>query len=729
MNLGNFLIVLTTVASVTSTVSYFMVLRGKSKFAELGRLSYNYFTVLSLTACALLLYYFISGDYSYRYVFDYSSSDLPLFYLISAFWAGQQGTYLLWLALLALFGYYLIYRSREYTNHAMFIYGLINFFFCVMLMVLSPFEKLPIAQTEGAGLNPLLIDPWMVIHPPVMFIGYAAAAVPYAIALAALFKNDYKNWLSIVFVPVTIVAVTLAAGNIMGGFWAYKTLGWGGYWAWDPVENSSFIPWMVSLALLHGLLIERRSGSLPKTNLFMSILIFLLVVYGTFLTRSGVLADFSVHSFVDLGVNNLLISFMSGSILLALFYFILRFRNVKGPAVNMSMTSKQFSLLFSVWVLGLIALFVLSGTSWPLITGIFGEAGAVDTAVYTKITYPLAILMGLFLGLAPAMVWNGGSFKDMLRRIIISAIGAFVISIACYFWGVKEYMNLLYIFMGSLALISNLIALTRLLPHKIKTAGAHLSHVGFALMLLGILGSSAYASGEKIVINRNEASPIFDLEIEYKGLTSHLENPQNEILLSVSGDGDVYEARPKLYWSQRSEGLMKKPYVSRHLLYDIYFAPEQIQDLGGQSGIMLSKAHDIPLGSYALAFKGFATDAHSEGGEMKFGAEIEVTDSVGNMEVITPKIIYSQTGGTEYLDVPLMEDLENHQVRLEQIYADQGAVRISVEGLTEQSPEDRLILEVSKKPMMNILWGGTILIVLGGLLSFGNRWEKPKNKS
>ncbi|MEE9441364.1 MAG: cytochrome c biogenesis protein CcsA [candidate division Zixibacteria bacterium] len=727
MNLGNFLIVLTTAACLTCTFSYFMVLRGKAKFAELGRLSYKYFTALVLMACALLFYYFISGDYSYKYVYDYSSSDLPLFYLISAFWAGQQGTYLLWLALLAFFGFYLIYRGREYTNHAMFVYGLINFFFCVMLLILSPFEKLPVAQPEGAGLNPLLIDPWMVIHPPVIFIGYAAAAVPYAIALAALIKNDYKNWLTIVFVPVTVVAVTLAAGNIMGGFWAYKTLGWGGYWAWDPVENSSFIPWMISLALVHGLLIERRSGSLPKTNLFMAILIFLLVVYGTFLTRSGVLADFSVHSFVDLGVNNLLISFMSGSILLALFYFVIRFKRVKGPAVNLSMTSKQFALLFSVWVLILIALLVLSGTSWPLITSVFGEAGAVDTTVYTKITFPLAILMGIFLGLAPAMAWNGGNLKDLLKKSIISIVVALVISLVCYFRGVKEFTNLLYIFTVSVAVISNLIALIKLLPGKIKSAGAQLSHFGFALMLLGILGSSAYALGEKIVINRNETGSVFNLEIEYQGLTSHLENPQNEILLKVSDSGEIYEARPKLYWSERSQGLMKKPYISRHLLYDIYFAPEQIQDLSAQNGIILEQSHAIPLGSYSFAFKGFATDAHAEGGEMKFGAEIEVTDTLGQMGIITPAIIYRPAGGMEYIDVPLREGLENHRVRLEQIYADQGAVRISVEGLTDKNPEDRLILEVSKKPTMNILWAGTILLVLGGLLSFGNRWEKQKN--
>ncbi|MFH1701107.1 MAG: cytochrome c biogenesis protein CcsA [Candidatus Zixiibacteriota bacterium] len=724
MNLGNLLIVLTTAASLICTFSYFMALRGKSKFAELGRLSYKYFTVLVVMACALLFYYFISGDYSYKYVFDYSSSDLPLFYLISAFWAGQQGTYLLWLALLAFFGFYLIYRGREYTNHAMFVYGLINFFFCIMLLVLSPFEKLAVPQAEGAGLNPLLIDPWMVIHPPVIFIGYAAAAIPYAIALAALIKNEYKNWLTIVFVPVTIVAVTLAAGNIMGGFWAYKTLGWGGYWAWDPVENSSFIPWMISLALLHGLIIEKKVGSLPKTNLFMSILIFLLVVYGTFLTRSGVLADFSVHSFVDLGVNNLLISFMSGSILLALYYFVIRFNRIKGQTVNLSMASKQFALLFSVWVLTLIALFVLSGTSWPLITGIFGQAGAVDTAVYTKITFPLAILMGLFLGLAPAMVWNSGSFRDLLKRIFISIIVALIISLVCYLWGVIELTNLLYIFAVSIAAISNLIALIRLIRGKIKAVGAQLSHFGFALMLLGILGSSAYSSGEKIVINRNEAGSLFNLDIEYQGLTSHLENPQNEILLKISDGGEIYQARPKLYWSQRSEGLMKKPYILRHLLYDIYLAPEQIQDMSVQNGIILGRSHAMPLGSYSFVFKGFATDAHAAGGEMKFGAEIEVTDSLGQMEVITPAIIYQSAGAMEHIDVRLMEGLENHQVRLEQIYADQGAVRISVEGLTDKNPEDRLILEVSKKPAMNILWAGSILLVAGGLISFGRRWEK-----
>ncbi len=722
MNIGALLIALAFATTLIYTVSYFLAARGYPRFESLARVSYYYFTVLVLSAAALLFYYFLSGDYSYKYVYDYSASQMEIFFLIAAFWGGQQGTYLLWLSLLAIFGYFLIFRGKEYTFYSMVLYGLVNLFFCTMLMVLSPFEKLPVPQPDGAGLNPLLMDYWMVIHPPVMFIGYAAAALPFVIALAALFTNRYKDWLSVVFTPVIIVATALAAGNIMGGFWAYKTLGWGGYWAWDPVENSSLIPWMISLALIHGIILERPGGAMRKTNLFLSLSVFVLVIYGTFLTRSGVLANFSVHSFVDLGQNGLLISFMIGIAILSLLLFAYRYTGIKGPSVDMSITSKQFTLIFSVWVLCLIGVFVLSGTSWPLITGFFGTPGAVDTDVYTRISFPLAILMGVFLSFAPIAVWKGGSTASVLKKLIIPAGIAVCITVGSAIAGVSSISNLVYILTISLALAANLISLAKYIPGKLMKAGPQLAHFGFTLMLLGILGSSAYSTSEKIVINRNETKEAFNMLLTYQGMAHELTTPNNELILTVVDGETSFTASPKLYWSSRMNGMMKKPFIKRHLLYDIYFSPEQIQDLSENKGLTLERGQTIELEGYFISFKEFETNSHTESAAMKFGAVLEVQDPDGNQEQVTPAIFF-ENGELHHEDAALTGGNTENEVRLETINADDGTIVLSVSGLTPDMPEDRLIMEVSMKPTISFMWAGTILLVLGCLVVLKNRWN------
>jgi len=729
VNIGNLLILLAFSGLLISTVSYYLSARGNTRFQSLGYAAYRYFVAFTALASALLMYYFLVGDFSYTYVYDYSSSDLSLFYLISGFWAGQQGTYLLWLLLLAVLGFYLIRRGGEYRDYAMFFYGLIGIFFSVLLLVLSPFEKLPVPQTEGAGLNPLLKDPWMVVHPPVIFVGYAAVALPAVIALAALMKKKFDNWLPIVFGPAALGAVALAAGNIMGGFWAYKTLGWGGYWAWDPVENSSFIPWMTSLAFIHGLLIERRDGALRKTNLFMAILTFLLVIYGTFLTRSGVLADFSVHSFVDLGVNVYLIGFMVGFVLLSLIIYLTRIGKIKGPTINLSLTSQEFVLMVSIWVLLLISALVFSGTSWPLLTSILGNPGTVDTAVYTRVTFPLAMVIGLFLGFSPFLVRMPTPMPQLIKKIIPSLAGAMVVSVIAFVAGVKDISYLLFVFFASVAVFSNLIALSKYFPGRWWHSAAQISHFGFAMMLIGILGSSAYATHEKMVIDRGASDQVYGLDITYRGMAGELTTPDNEIILAVNDGSGEYEVRPKLFWASRMNGLMKKPYIVRHLMYDLYLAPEQIQELEGGQGLKLFKGQAVQMGDYSLKFVSFDQGAHGMSGAMNFGARIEVIDREGRGDTIVPAMEFLSDSDIKHMDAPLWEGQDERPVRLEKIFADEGAILVSIEGLTSASPPDRLILEVSKKPTMNILWAGSIFLALGGLMTVRNRWKMSSTET
>jgi cytochrome c-type biogenesis protein CcmF len=178
------------------------------------------------------------------------------------------------------------------------------------------------------GMNPLLMDPWMVVHPPILFLGYASATIPFGYAVAALLKNDYRNWLGLSYRWVLFSMATLGVGIFLGGYWAYKVLGWGGYWGWDPVENSSLIPWLVVVALMHGMIIQKRRGALVRTNIFLSMLYFILVFYSTFLTRSGVLSNFSVHSFGAEGISGYIIYFILFYVIVSAYLFITRLRKI-----------------------------------------------------------------------------------------------------------------------------------------------------------------------------------------------------------------------------------------------------------------------------------------------------------------------------------------------------------------------------------------------------------------
>ncbi len=726
LNIGVLLTVMAFAAMTTSVIAYLLAGRGREQLESLAKLAYVYATVFISVMSVFLMFLFLVGDYSYKYVFEYSSSSLPLFYTISAFWGGQQGTYLLWLLLSTLMGYYIIARGREFKNIAMFFLGGINLFLLTMLLVLSPFEKLPVPQPDGLGLNPLLQDPWMVIHPPVMFVGFAALGLPCAIALAALIRNKFENWFTVALPMIGLSALALGAGNIMGGFWAYKTLGWGGYWAWDPVENAAFVPWMVSLALIHGVLIERHNGALRKTNLFLAIIGFLLVVYGTFLTRSGVLADFSVHSFVNLGVNNYLIGFMIGFSAFALLLLLYRSRGINSPPVNLTASSQEFTLVLSIWLLLLIGLMVLAGTSWPLITTLLGAPAAVDTMVYNKVTFPLAIVIAALLGISPVLYWRGGRLQAPLKVILPAFFAALVAVVIALFLGVTKATHVLYIFAAAFALFTNLFSMAKYLPNNWGPIGARISHVGFALMLIGILGSSAYSTGEKLVLNKGNQKSAYGLDFAYKGMAGQLEDPENELIVEFAdASGKTYEARPRLYFSERMNGIMKRPHIERFLFYDLYLAPERIIGDDRPQGVRIARGDTIRIGGYQVNFLEFDQVPHDMSSTMTFGAILEVSSDTYTRDTIVPSIIFNPGQSFDYIDVPIAPPDDSSMVRLEGIYADDGAVMISVAGATEGNTQ-QLVLEISQKPTMNILWSGTIILALGFVISLQHRWRQAR---
>ncbi|MBM2845134.1 MAG: Cytochrome c-type biosis protein [Bacteroidetes bacterium] len=309
--LGNLVVLLALIGSVLGTVQYYRAVSSASVLSS-ARLWVKLSGAAVIFASLMLLILLLRNDFTNGYVYSYSSRSLPLHFLISSFYAGQEGSFLFWALCAALISFVLMWSTRLHKNEApvMAVYMGVQSFLLMLLFVKTPFisvwdkiAQIPAGQVpaDGSGLNPLLQNFWMVIHPPVLFIGFAAMAVPFSFAVAGLWKKNYTLIATQGFVWVLGGVLVLGLGIMLGAYWAYGVLGWGGYWGWDPVENSSLVPWITGVALIHTILVQRRSQKFIRTSHFLALVSFILVVYSTFLTRSGVLGDSSVHSFTDPG--------------------------------------------------------------------------------------------------------------------------------------------------------------------------------------------------------------------------------------------------------------------------------------------------------------------------------------------------------------------------------------------------------------------------------------------
>ena len=761
--------------TILSGLAFFVTALGRRNLLDLGSKAYYLFLIFVAAASAYLYYLFFSHDFSIEYVYSYSSSDLPFFYLLSAFWGGQEGTYLLWALLSGLFGFIILRKGGRYKTWGMFFYTLINLFLVVMMLTLSPFKRMPSAMAEGAGLNPLLQDPWMVIHPPIMFVAYAMAGVPFALVLAAMIRKDFSEWLKISFPYVVITSLALAIANVLGGYWAYKTLGWGGYWAWDPVENTSFIPWVVSLGLIHSMLIEKRIGALRRTNLFLTIFIFLLVIYGTFLTRSGVLADFSVHSFVDLGANAVLISFVVLYLLLTLFMFIFsRGHEISGQPMNYNPLSRDFILFVGMILLVALGVVVLFWSSLPFITQyVTDNPAAAEVSTYNTFAFPFAILISLFVTVSPFIKGLGEKVDGLMAKILTGVAIALAVSAVLWLaelidftiaitlliylavmiiylllpeirknlvislgggalgliigllFGVKNIEYLFFIMAAAAAAGAHIIILSKHIPNNLAGAGGYLTHFGFAMMLVGILSSSAFSSNYNLVIPRSQAKSAYGLDITYKGLSGSIADQRNKILLSLNDNGKTMDAYPEYFYTRRLDGIMKRPYIRKNLAYDLYFSPQEVQEVPGGHGLMLRKGQSQSVGDYTIKFVDFEIASHEGSAGMSVGAWLEVSNA-GKTETVVP-VLRSDASGTQMISDPinLFSD-SDYKIKLDKIFADQGTVSLSIPGLVEAGPKDKLILDVSKKPGINLLWLGTIIVFIGMFLSVRKRFRQSR---
>ena len=697
-----------------------------------ARRAYGFFALSILLGAVMLALALARRDFRIEYVSQYSGTDLAPHYQLAAFWAGQKGSFLIWLLWGALLGVPLARSAGKLEAPVMGLYTLTQLGILMILVRESPFRMLAEAPADGQGLNPLLQNNWMVIHPPIMFVGYALTAIPFCFALAALLRRDTSDWATRAFPWALGAFLVLGTAILMGGYWAYKTLGWGGYWGWDPVENASLIPWLLTTALIHGLYLERSKKRYRRANLVLAALGYLSVLYGTFLTRSGVLADFSVHSFVDLGIAGWLVALMGFFAGLTALLFATRLRKVATePNVDPPWSRGTFLVLATIALLT-AALVITIGTSAPLLTRVLENQGQVGPEFYNRVNQPLALLVAFLLGMVPYLTWKGETDRRaLLRKVGPGVIFALLASVVAGLLGVTEPIHLLFVFLASTAIFNNLWKTATLARDGgLKRAGGYLAHVGVGVMLIGFLASSAYDESAKVTLVQGRPTAVRDMTLTFVGFQpATTPGEKDAMAVEVARGGKSFLAYPRMFLNPRTQQLMVNPHVETFVSGDLYFSPLEFDpgDAAGRvSEVEIAKGSEQSLGDLTVRFVGFNLDrqgnalsAMAAGSTVTIGAQLEI-ERAGTTTALEPIYTFDPDGRVNF---PALALPGGGQVAVAGINASSGSVRLLLEGVTPESAgrPSELSLDVTAKPLIGLVWYGLYVVLAGGLLALVQR--------
>lgn len=790
---GSVILSLALVFSIISMVLYYLTFKGYKNTLDFARVFYHAMAVFVIAASTFLWYAILTHQYQYKYIFSYSNNSLSTGLLFSSFWGGQEGSFMLWLLLTVIIGVILqSYASKrgDLEPRVMAVFTLATTFLLVMVSpwFKNPFEyiwvtpvfiemksinpqflNMPFIQNfiftdqqtggsfvqmskdlyaqltlsgisvndfiiNGRGLNPQLLNFWMQIHPPILFVGFAMATVPFAFALAALMKDDYKEWISQAF-PWTLAGTgILGLGIMLGGYWAYEMLGWGGYWAWDPVENSSLIPWLIGVAAIHTMLVQKRSqqknegiGRYVKTNLILSILVYVLVLYSTFLTRSGVLGDASVHSFVDPGmlVYLFLIVFISSFALLGFGMIAYRWKSLNQQAPqDEGLLSRELALFTAAVVLCASALIVFVGTSSPL----FGQS--VDISFYNEMHVPLAIIVGLLNGISLILKWKNTSTKELisgsLRALVISILITVMIVI---FGGVSDIMMILLTFASAFALVVNAEIAINIIRKNLKMLGAYLAHIGLAIFILGVIGSAAHSKEKTIDLIKGKPTEAFGYQMTFTGYEPIENGTKYAFKINLKKDGKEYLAAPIMYIAEYNNSLMREPSILVMPTKDIYIAPLGYDEGSGQTknnSISIAKGETADYNGVKITFTKFnmspdVMKAMQEGRDFQIGAVITVE---GNGKKDEVELLRKQSNGEVEFTSYESKDLN---LKLQLVNLSATGIEIipsTMDSQPETMPQEKnevLTVNASIKPFVSLVWIGVLVMVMGFFVAVARR--------
>jgi cytochrome c-type biogenesis protein CcmF len=708
---------------------YSMVLRGDATAVLFARRAYSFFATAVGLAALLLVLLLVLRDFRIDYVYRYSGLDLPMHYQFAAFWAGQQGSFMIWLVWGTLLGL-LLQRSAGRSEPAVMGVYLLTLLGLVFILVRqSPFSMRLDAPLDGQGLNPLLQDDWMVIHPPIMFIGFALSAVPFSFAMAALWTRRFDDWAARAFPWALGGFLVLGTAILMGGYWAYKTLGWGGYWGWDPVENASFVPWLFGTVLIHGLHLERTRGRYRRANYVLATLLFMSVLYGTFLTRSGVLADFSVHSFVDLGLAGWLVGILGAFLLLSGYLLATRLRQVPTRANEDPVLSRGTFMVLATITLLTAALVILAGTSAPLLTRFMASPGQVGPSFYNRVNLPIALLVACLLAVVPYLTWRGsppGGPGGVARKLLWPGVVALAAAIGAAVWRVDQPLHLLFIFLAALAFASNLKKVTeKARAAGMAGAGGYLAHVGVGIILLGIVASSGYDRSAKVTLVRGVPQRVEDMTLTFTRFIPRHGREKERMEVEVARGGERFKVYPKMFVNSRTGQMMVNPDIRNFALMDLYVSPIEYDP--GEPRLELAQGESGSVGSTQVRFVRFDLEAEGNalvqmaaGRRVTVGAVLEVTRN-GKTGSVRP--LYRLNPADGRVDTPPMAMPGGGAVMVSGINATAGKVRLDLDGVANPA---RLSLDVTRKPLISLVWGGLYVVLAGGILATVNRLRQAR---
>lgn len=803
--LGHFFVIFSFVMSLFSALSYFMATRtevaGGSKSKAWIFLGRNGFILhaASILGIFITLYFIISNHlFEYQYAWEHSSRALPMKYLLSCFWEGQEGSFLLWSFWHAVLGIVVMYTSKGMESRVMAIIAIVQVALASMVLGFQFTEAFKIGSTpflllrdkmdapifaqanylslikDGNGLNVLLQNYWMVIHPPILFLGFATTLIPFAYTIAALWKNDYETWIKPTRIWASISGGMLGLGIMLGGAWAYESLTFGGYWAWDPVENASLVPWLTLIAGLHTLIVFKATKrSLPVTLIFLS-LTYVFVWYSTFLTRTGVLGDTSVHAFTGEGKSLYwhLIIVIGFILILSIGWMVKRWKTLPRMKTEEATGTREFWMFIGSFVLLLSALQISISTSIPVWSPLAKWISGKDIAPpsdpvthYNNIQIWVAIIVAILSAAGLYLKFKKSDMKTFWKRIAIiggiSVAATIAIAVAQKISGFQYNLLLLS---SMFAIIANSYYAFGI-QKKLKKMGPAISHLGFALLLLGIFISSynkevislntlgvtldfgkktqqenAIESRENSILFLNTPVAMSEYMVTYKGDSSHATDPRT--FFKVNFDRydtatqkivESFTLYPNAFINPKGqEGLMANPSSKHYLTRDIFtyitsaIDPSKVTDTASYVKHTLKKGDTVYLANGYLVFEDFEdANLKENSGALSVKARLKAYDLKGEAGVLKPVYSITEDAFQNFKEDTLRSF--NVFAKFVKVNPADGTIDLMIK--QKDPKDDYVVLKAFIFPYINLVWLGIIVMFLGFMLTAVNKILKKEKHS
>ena len=785
---GQLLIILAFVASLFATVAYSVSLRSPdASWKQLARKAFALHTFSIIGIFGLLFYLIINQRLEYFYVWEHSNSVMPLRYILSCFWEGQEGSFLLWMFWHVVLSWIIIWKSGEWEAGVMLVISTVQIFLCSMILGVVvfeykigsspfvllrehsdfanlPFIKLPDYLSrikDGRGLNPLLQNYWMTIHPPTLFLGFAATIIPFAFAIAGLLRRKYTEWIKPALPWTYFGVMILGTGILMGAAWAYEALSFGGFWAWDPVENASLVPWITLVGAAHVMLIHKHRNTSLLSCYLLCIVTFILILYSTFLTRSGILGDTSVHAFTDLGMSGHLLVYLLFFAVVSVFLLVRSYKYLKSDQ-DEHLTSREFWMFIGMLVLVIGAIQITSTTSIPVWNKLFGlkiapPVDAIDH--YNSWQIPVAVIICLLIGIGQFFKYKKSEGKLVFKKIVPAIIISALVTIgSAFFLGSYRPHYYALLFASLFAVTANISFIISVLKGKMERSGASIAHIGIGLILLGTLISNSkkeiisqnvkninlgrdFPNGENILIEQQtDTLPMGRYYVTYKGkeqigVNVYYTIEYFELNPSTGKKEKAFELKPVYQLNERM-GNVSEPSTRHFLTKDIYthltyVDLNNIESQAEPGEYQIAKTQTIAIGDTFMTsnsfviFEGFNKDIdRSEFGlhdsDLAVGARLRIEDMNRNHYTSQPVFIIKNYNS--YSKESVLDSL-GLKFSFSKIDPVTGKIDLLVSE-KKSNHRDFIIMKAVIFPGINILWTGCFLMIIGSIMAIRKRVRK-----